>query len=211
MHSSSALKVKGALHSLEALENIVSKEACRIDVTILQQDGEENTKVLLYLDLLTLPDHLRGDDNGPTCSDEEKEAKRMRSASISTPGSLRGSDPNDNHWIMGVSSVGPHKTARSGEGNTTDADENQEGIADNSGDIEEIRGGVSINATTQPSSGNDSGAGRDSWGYGRATLLECLNRFGGCASGESYEGSLPHTNPRQITKIIRASCPRIFP
>ena len=63
-----------------------------------------------------LPDHLRGDDDGLTCSDEEKEAYDR---------------------VMGVSSVSPRETAGFGEGNATDVEENHDGVANISGDIEE--------------------------------------------------------------------------
>ena len=100
---------------------------------------------------------------------------------------------------MGVSSASPHETARFGEGSATDIEDDQDGIANNSHDMEEIRKGTNPNATTQQTSENDSGAGRASWGYGRATLLECLNRLGEqpnpvvpatCAYGESIGGNL---------------------
>ena len=78
-----------------------------------------------------LPDHLRGDDDGPICSDEEKEGKRVRSASTT------GTDPDDYDRVMGVSSVSPHETAGFGEGDATDIHKNQKGVASNSGDIEE--------------------------------------------------------------------------
>ena len=56
----------------------------------------------------TLPDHTRIDDDGPTCSDEEKGTKRMRSAST-TPRSVRGTDPDEYDRVMGVTSVGSAK------------------------------------------------------------------------------------------------------
>ena len=41
-----------------------------------------------------LPDHLRDDADGPSRSDEEKGAKRLRSTST-TPRSVRGTDPDE--------------------------------------------------------------------------------------------------------------------
>ena len=42
-----------------------------------------------------LPEYLKGDDaDGPSGSEEEKDAKRLRSTST-TPGSGRGTDPDD--------------------------------------------------------------------------------------------------------------------
>ena len=46
----------------------------------------------------------------------------MRSGST-TPRSLRGTKPDDYDRVMGVSQVGPHETARFGEGNATDIDD----------------------------------------------------------------------------------------
>ena len=43
--------------------------------------------------LPSLPDHLRADADGPSCSDDEKGTNRMRCAST-TPRSMRGTDPD---------------------------------------------------------------------------------------------------------------------
>ena len=73
----------------------------------------------------------------------------------------------------------------------------------------EAREGTSINATTQLSSENDSGAA-EIRGYAEATLLECLNRLGEQpnpvvpatrASGESDEGYLTHTDQRHLDLV----------
>ena len=201
-----ASKSRQAFHSLEFLEVIASEKACRIGAIILPEAEEGSSRGLLleHYGVPTLPDHLRGDEDGPTCSDEEKKPKRIRSTST-TPRSLRCTDPDDYDQVMGVSSVGHHEPARFGEGSATDVEENQEGVAKNSHDMEEAREGTNTYATTQQISENDFGAGSDSWGYSRATLLECLNRLGEqsnpvatCASGETNGGSLPHTDPRQV-------------
>ena len=123
----SASKIRDALHSLDALEIVASE--CQGGATILQQAERENIQrkhknpPLVHLVPPVLPDHLRGDDDGPIRSDEEKEAKRMRSAST-TPRSVRGTDPDDYDRVVGVSSVGPQETIRFGEGNATDIDDN---------------------------------------------------------------------------------------
>ena len=52
-----------------------------------------------------LPEYLRGDDgDGPSGSEEEKDAKRMRSTST-TPRSGRGTDPDEYDRIVGISSA----------------------------------------------------------------------------------------------------------
>ena len=66
-----------------------------------------------YLEPPMLPDHLRADDDGPTCSDEERGAKRMRSIST-TPRSVRGTDPDEYDRVMGVTSVGSREPVRWG-------------------------------------------------------------------------------------------------
>ena len=62
----------------------------------------------------SLPGHLR-DEAGPTCSDDEKGAKRMRSAST-TPRSHRGTDSDDYDRALGLTSVGRQETVRFGDG-----------------------------------------------------------------------------------------------
>ena len=68
------------------------------------------------LTLPSLPDHLRADADGPSCSDEEKGAKRLRFTST-TPRSVRGTDPDEYDRVMGVTSVGFRGTVRFGEEN----------------------------------------------------------------------------------------------
>ena len=76
----------------------------------------------------SLPDHLRDDEDGPSRSEEEKEAKRLRSAST-TPRSFRGTDPDDYDRVMGVASVGPQETVELGERSDSDLEVNQDGAA----------------------------------------------------------------------------------
>ena len=61
----------------------------------------------------------------------KKGAKRMRSAST-IPRSLRGTDP-------GVTPVGPQETVGFGEGNATEFEVDQEGVAHNSDNLDETR------------------------------------------------------------------------
>ena len=70
--------------------------------------------VMHDLTLPSLPDHLRTDEDGPSCNDDEKGAKRLRSTST-TPRSVRGTDPGDYDRAMGVTSVGCQETMRFGE------------------------------------------------------------------------------------------------
>ena len=88
--------------------------------------------------LPSLPEHLRTDADGPSCSDEEK-TKRLRSTST-TPRSIRGTDRDDYDRVMGVTSVGSRETVRFGEGNDPEAEENLDGVAHNSVDLDETLG-----------------------------------------------------------------------
>ena len=65
----------------------------------------------------SLPDHLRADADGPSCSDKKK-TKLMRSAST-TPRSMRGTDPDEYDRVMEVTSVDSRETARLGEGDAS--------------------------------------------------------------------------------------------
>ena len=62
----------------------------------------------------------------------------MRSAST-TPRSVRGTDPEDYDRVMGVSSVGPHETVRFGEGSVTGIGVHQDGVANNSDNLNDAR------------------------------------------------------------------------
>ena len=57
---------------------------------------------------------MGADDDGPSCSEEEKEVNRLRSAST-TPRSQRGTHPNDYDQVMGVISEGSRESVRFGE------------------------------------------------------------------------------------------------
>ena len=132
------------------------------------------------LALPSLPDHLRADANGPSHNDDEKEAKRMRSAST-TPRSARATDPDDYDRAMGV-------TGRSCA--SDDLDETLEGE-----DLCHV---------------SDSGAGENLRGIGSASLTERLNRLGAqpnttipatCATWDGNVGRSPCTNPGQAIAI----------
>ena len=148
-----------------------------------------------------LPDHVRADDDGPTCSDEEKGVKRMRSSST-TPRSGKGAGPDECDRVMGVTSVGFREMVRFGEESASGLEADQDGVANNSADLDETQEEVNLCHE------NDSGAGGSSRGVGSASLAECLDRMGAqlnttnpatCASGEGYVGRLPSDEPETST------------
>ena len=63
----------------------------------------------------------------------------MRSTST-TPRSVRGTEPDDYDQAMGVPSVGSRETVRFGEENDPEIDENLDGVAHNSMDLDETQG-----------------------------------------------------------------------
>ena len=132
----------------------------------------------------TLPDHLRDDADGPTCTDEEKGTKRMTSAST-TPRSFKGADPDDHDRVMGVTSMGPHQTVRFGEGNAMESEVDQEGVDHNSNELNETREEPDLH---HENAEDDPGAGRSSWGSGKVSLQECLDRL-----GQQFNPAIPAT------------------
>ena len=79
---------------------------------------------------------------------------------------------------MGVTSVGSRETVRFGEENVSGLESNQEGVAHNSVDLDEIPEGENLCHES------DSGAGETSMGYGSASLAECLDRMGTAPLGK---------------------------
>ena len=107
-----------------------------------------------------LPEYSKGDDgDGPSGSEEENDAKRLRSTSI-TPRSARGMDPDEYDCIMGISSVQPPERDRFGDGNVTDPEEIEQGVANDSTASTPIVSGL----------GNCPDADLDSRAYGSASL-----------------------------------------
>ena len=129
--------------------------------------------VIHDLHIPSLPDHLRTEADGPLCSDDEKGAKRLRSTST-TPRSARGTDPDDYDRTMGVTSVGSRETVRFEEGNVPETEEDPDGVAHISIDLDETQEHVEQELHDDVSPGVDEILG----GYGSATLLECLGRLG---------------------------------
>ena len=80
------------------------------------------------LALPSLPDHLRADADGPSCNDDKKGAKRMRSAST-TPRSVRGTDPDEYDRVVRVTSAVSCETVSFGEEDVSGPGGNQDGIA----------------------------------------------------------------------------------
>ena len=119
----------------------------------------------------SLEDHLRADADGPSCSNDEKGAKRMRSAST-TPRSVRGTDPDEYDRVMGATSAGSRETVRFGEEDVSGLDGNQDEVAHNSVGLDETLEGEDLRR------GSDSGADEVLKGIGSASLAACLNRMG---------------------------------
>ena len=158
------------------------------------------TKVELHL-VPSMRDYVGANSDGPSCSEEDKETKRMRSAST-TPRSERDQ-------VMGVTSVASRDSVRFGEGNDPETED-----VPNEGDLDETPDNDMYHDA-------DPGAGEIQGGNGSATLLECLGRLGAqttsatCHSGESSRDtrSLP-TDPSQVMSqtwvrpFLRIQCQR---
>ena len=135
------------------------------------------------LPLSSLLNHMGADGDSPSCSEEEKEVKRLRSAST-TPRSQGGTQPNDYDQIMGANSVGSRESVRFGE----ESDPETEEV---SGEV--VHDSVDLDETLDNDQYRDADPGVDEiqGGYGRASLTECLRRFGvqttsaTCHSGKS--------------------------
>ena len=119
-----------------------------------------------------MPEYLTRDDgDGPSGSEEENDAKRLRSTPA-TPRSARGMDPGECDRILGVSSAQPPEKDRFGDGSAADTEEIEQGVANDPTASTPIVSGL----------GNCAGADLDSRGYGSASLTECLNRLSGVSS-----------------------------
>ena len=69
-----------------------------------------------------------GAEDGPSCSEEEKDAKRQRSAST-TPRSTVGTLPYEYDRVMGVTSADSHELVRFGEGNDPEIENTPDTVA----------------------------------------------------------------------------------
>ena len=81
------------------------------------------------LPLPRLLDHLSAEDR-PSCSEEEKDAKRERSA-FTAPRSTTGALPYQYDWVMGAASVSSHELVRLGEDNDPETGDIQDTVAHN--------------------------------------------------------------------------------
>ena len=84
----------------------------------------------------TLLDDM-GAEDGPSCSEEEKDAKRLRSASTA-PRSAMGAQLNDYDRIMGVTSVGSQESVRFGEENDPESENELDRAAHSSEELDKI-------------------------------------------------------------------------
>ena len=177
---------------------------------------KRKTPPVHHLNLPALPDQLREDDDGPTCSDEEKEAKRLRSAST-TPRSFTGADPDDNDRVVGVSSWAPTKRLGLLREMQLTWIRIRKDLLATQPILMIPKKELAPSCYRSIPREDDPAAGRGSGGYGRATLLECLSRFGeqsnpvisaACASGEGVEGICPMPTCDTKQCSIRAGQPQ---
>ena len=88
------------------------------------------------LPLPLLLNQMGADEDGPSCSEDEKDAKRLRSAST-TPRSQRGTHPNDYDQVMRVTSVDSQESVRFGEEDGPVTGEIPDEMVHNSADLDE--------------------------------------------------------------------------
>ena len=120
------------------------------------------------LPLPRLLDHM-GAEDGPSCSEEEKDAKRQRSEST-MPRSTMGTLPYEYDRVMGVASVDSHKSVRSGEGDDPEPMNSLDTVAHHreeevSNDQEKEVGRCDVTSVVGESHGR----------FGSASFRECLN------------------------------------
>ena len=149
------------------------------------------------LPLPSLLNHMGADEDGPSCSEEEKEAKRLRSASTA-PSSERGTHPSDCDQVVGITPVGSRESVRFGEENDPEMEDIPDGDVRNAVDVDETLDNDLYHDA-------DPGVGETQGGYGSASLTECLGRLGvrttsaTCHFGEGLRDtrSFP-TDPSQV-------------
>ena len=120
------------------------------------------------LPLPRLLDHT-GAEDGPSCSEEEKDAKRQRSASA-TPRSTMGTLPYEYDRVMGVASVGSHESVTFGEGNDPEIEDTPDTVAHNR--EEEVNEGQEEGVDQCDVT---PGVGEFHRGFGSVSFRECLN------------------------------------
>ena len=135
-----------------------------------------------------LLDHM-GAEDGPSCSEEEKDAKRQRSA-FTTPRSTMGAHPNDYDRAMGVTSVRSQESVRFGEENDPETEDVQDRAAHSSVNLDQTHDGEEMFHDANPVVDEIQG------GFGSASLRERLGRLiqpntttsATCHSGEDLSG-----------------------
>ena len=140
------------------------------------------------LPLPRLLDHVGAD--GPSDAEEEKEAKRYRSASTA-PRSATGTLPHGYDMVMGNAPVEPHESVRFEEGDDSEFQDVVEKAARSREFLEQP------NLGEEKSQDDTFGAGEFHGGYGSASLKECLERIAtqepaALHSGVGFGVGVPH-------------------
>ena len=118
------------------------------------------------LPLPRLLDHIGAEDGPSNAEEEEKEAKRCRSAST-TPRSTSGTLSHDYDMVMGIAPVEPQESVRFEEGNNSDFQDVEETAAHS-----QQSPALPENPVTET-----IGAGEFHGGYGSVCLRECVERM----------------------------------
>ena len=123
------------------------------------------------LPLPRLLDHMCAEDRPSDAgAEEEKEAKRYRSAS-STPRSTSGTLPHDYDMVMGIAPVEPQESVRFEEGNNSEF-QDVDDTAAHSQESHDLPKNTETHSVTE-----SVGAGEFFGGYGSASLRECLEEM----------------------------------
>ena len=113
-----------------------------------------------------------GAEDGPSCSEEEKDAVCQRSASTtlrSTMGTLPYVMAYEKDKVMGVASAGSHESVRFGEGNDPETEDTPHTVAHNREAVNQNDEGEVDQRDVTP------GVGEFHGGFGSASFRECLN------------------------------------
>ena len=115
-----------------------------------------------HLPLLRLLDHRDAADGPSEAEEEEKDAKRQRSAST-TPRSTSGTLLHEYDMVMGIAPVEPQESERFEEGNDSD--------------FRDAEGTTTREPDTGENADTDTlGPGEIHGGFGSASLQECVGR-----------------------------------
>ena len=108
-------------------------------------------------------------EDGPSDAEEEKKAKRYRSAST-TPRSTTGTMPHEYDMVMGIAPVEPQESVGFEEGLDSEIQDVVETAVKQT-----ITESLATDENPQP--GEEVGPGEFHGGYGNASLRECLERI----------------------------------